>query len=116
MTWTALYQDATGRLLSVGTVVADQLPAGTVAVVLAEKPRRDQMWDSATRSFVPRPAKVLVDRLVDLRTRARYADFRDVYQRLSAADRTKVRDALALFLGRARYRNQAESDVVEPDE
>ena len=101
--------------MSVGTVMPDHLPRGLTDVVLAEKPRRDQMWDEASRAFVSRPAKVLVDRLVDLRTRARFADFRDVYRRLSAEDRAKVRRGLALFLGRARYRNQAESEVVEPD-
>lgn len=101
MSWQALYDVATGRLISVGDVVADALPDGLAALPLAGSPADSDMWDAATRSFVARPAKVLVDRLQDLLSDA---DFAAAWASLSAAQRTRLRTALIRLLGRQRYR------------
>lgn len=66
MAWFAVIDNLSGQLLSLTTIVADPLPAGLVALNLADQPDlATQMWDEATRSFVARPAKVLRD-IVDL--------------------------------------------------
>lgn len=53
--WNALYETATGRLLSIGSVVADPLPEGTAVVEYAERPdQTTQVWDEATHDFVQR--------------------------------------------------------------
>lgn len=64
MTWYAVYETATGRLKSLGTVLANPMPVEFTVQVLAAEPASDQMWDEATRTFVPRPAKIILD-LVD---------------------------------------------------
>lgn len=51
--WYAVYETATGALRSVGTVLADPLPAGLSSVAIGQDhPSGD--WDSASRTFVPR--------------------------------------------------------------
>ena len=103
MSYFLLYDTATGRLVSQGTVVASPLPDGLTAVDVGTRPSDGQMWDSATRTMVARPAKVLVDRLQDLLDF--YPDFATVWNSLSAERKTQLRTALIAFLGRQRYRN-----------
>ena len=105
MAYWAVYETATGRLVSQGTRLADPLPAGLTAVDLGTRPADSLMWDSAQRIMVARPAKVLVDRLQDLLDF--YPDFAAVWNSLSAARKTQIRTALIAFLGRQRYRNQS---------
>lgn len=110
MTWYAIYNKSTGRLVSLGTVITDPLPAHLEAVTLADKPADSEMWDEATKAYVPRPAKVLMDRLQDLVTHGDYADdFKAVWDTLSAGNKTKIRNGLIRLLGRHRFRNQSES-------
>lgn len=49
-TWYAIYATATGELVSIGTVVADPLPAGMAAKALAGDPAGKQ-WNSTTLVF-----------------------------------------------------------------
>lgn len=113
MPWTALYDTDTGRLVSVGQIVSDPLPAGLTAVTLPDRPQDSEMWDAPSRAFVARPAKVLVDRLAELLTDPRYADFQDVWANIPAARRTALRNAMIRLLGRHRFRNAAEDTGLD---
>ena len=57
MAWYAVFDDTTGELVSLTTIVDPAaLPAGMAFAPLAEKPDPSEVvWDKATRSFVPRP-------------------------------------------------------------
>lgn len=61
--WYAIVERATGRLLSVGTVLPptpdspDPLPATVEARPIPAPPADNEMWDEAARTFVPRPPK-----------------------------------------------------------
>lgn len=60
-TWYAIH-NADGELVSLGTVLADPLPAGLAATVLDGEPDlAAQQWDSVARAFVPRPAPRIID-------------------------------------------------------
>lgn len=102
MAWEAIVNEATGRLVSVGTVIADPLPAGLVSISLPSRPPDVDMWDEATRGFIPRPVKVLADRLDDLDA---MQPFRVAVQR---RDRAAVLAIVGDLLGGERFRNQAE--------
>ncbi|MGE4163853.1 MAG: hypothetical protein AB7G23_19165 [Vicinamibacterales bacterium] len=71
MTWFGVYREDTGDLVSLGTVVANPLPAGLAAQDLgATRPDlADAEWDPTLRAMKPRvrpPAtRGLVDRVVD---------------------------------------------------
>jgi hypothetical protein len=59
----AVYRNDNGQLVSVGTVVADPLPAGLSQVTLSAQDEAglangSRMWDPATRTVVPNPAWV----------------------------------------------------------
>lgn len=110
MPWFAIYQSNNGRLESIGELEAMPVLAGMVALQLASKPDlQRQMWDETARTFVARPDKVLIDRLVDIQSNPNFQDFMDAYNTLSAANKTKLRTALVRLLGRHRYRAVNES-------
>ena len=56
MTWYAVYRTSDGELLSIGSVVADPLPAGHAATEYVDRP--EGRWDAATLDFVA-PAPVI---------------------------------------------------------
>lgn len=116
MTWKAYYETATGRLLSVGEIEPEQLPPGVSELLLAGQPNIDAvMWDVATRAFVARPAKVLVDRLQDMITDSAYsADLIALWNALNATNRTRLRNGLIRLLGGARWRGPAQPITIEP--
>ena len=59
--WYAVH-DASGALVSLGTVLADPLPADLTAVVLAGEPDLvAQQWDAQALDFVPRPPERAMD-------------------------------------------------------
>lgn len=102
----ALYTTATGQLISIGTVLPDPVPQGLSVLARETVPADTEMWDAASRSWVARPAKVLVDRLDDLLADA---DFADLWSNINAARRTRLRNLLIRLLGRHRYRNASET-------
>jgi len=108
MAWYAVHDTLTGRLISIGQVIADPMPPNQVALPLVDRPADTQVWDETLRQFVVRPAKVSVDRLQDLVTNPAYSEFQTAYNALSAANRQRLADALARLLGRARYRAAGE--------
>ena len=113
MTWFALADTNTGALVSITDVVAEPLPPSLTAYPLANEPNlRAVMWDASTRTFVSRPAKVIIDRLQDLLTDPAYADFQTIYSGLSAQRKTQIQTVLIRLLGKNRYRAANESVEV----
>ena len=109
MDWFAVAEEETGRLVSVATVVASPLPPGLIALPLPTRPPDDEMWDAGSQSFVPRPPKVLVDRLDDLKADPRFAAMLNA---LNAADQAGVLGAIGELLGTERFRNEDESAKI----
>lgn len=57
--WCAVYRVSSGELISLGTVIANPLPAGlAVTEIGSGPPNVTQQWDPSTRQFVPRPPPV----------------------------------------------------------
>lgn len=108
-TWYAIVEETTGRLLSTGSVVAPILPLGIVAIPINGLPDSDQMWSEQTQQFVPRPPKVFIDRLDDLRARPGVVN---ALQALTAPQRQAIVDAFIWLLGRKRYRVEGNSETL----
>jgi len=117
MPWYALYDKLTGRLHSLGTVLAEAIPDNLAIKELSGwgtsgEQAKDEppgiMW-----GFIIRPPKVLIDRLQDIITHADYADFKEVWDALNATRKLKIKTALIRLLGRARWRNVSESITVQ---
>ena len=111
MAWFAYVEDATGALVSIGTIDTQNLPAGIIQVAanVPDPLEPKWMWDVATRSFIARPPKVLIDRWQDLLTSANYSDFQTVYNNLTAARKTTVQNVLLRLMGTQRFRSVSES-------
>jgi hypothetical protein len=111
MAWYAVYEEATGRLRSLGQVVADPLPAGLVAASLDSLPDlKNRVWDDVARGFVNRPPEVLVDRLQDLVDDPLLGA---VWSRLTVAQRQALRERLVRLLGPRRWRIPTEPVDIE---
>ena len=110
MSFWVVFETATGRLVSTGSVLAEPLPAGLTATDLGARPADTLMWDAATRTHVARPAKVLVDRLQDLIDDPVLAE---VWSRLTANQRTILRNRVVALLGRQRWRVVTETVNLE---
>lgn len=98
---TYLLHDANGRPVSIGTVIADPLPAGLTAVALTDADAAalgtTRQWDATTRSVIDRtPAPEPPS--VDNRLTALEEEVRGIRERAAAAlvtgDAAKVRDAV----------------------
>jgi hypothetical protein len=62
--WHLLYNTATGESVSIGTVIADPLPAGITALPLTDAQGEGLQngslkWDAATRTLIPTPPPTL---------------------------------------------------------
>jgi hypothetical protein len=60
MNWHLLYNTTTGASVSIGTVIADPLPAGITALPLTDAEGEGMqngslIWDAATRTLIPTP-------------------------------------------------------------
>jgi hypothetical protein len=53
--WHAIYDTTTGKLESLGTVLADPLPEGLTAAAIGEQAPEGE-WDASARAFVTRAA------------------------------------------------------------
>ena len=58
--WHLLYNTTTGESVSIGTVIADPLPAGITALPLTDEQGEglqngSLIWDAATRTLIPTP-------------------------------------------------------------
>jgi hypothetical protein len=110
--WYTLYTTATGVLRAHTSEQGLPSPALPGVTVVPHGPaRQDQgnRWDVATRQWVAIPPEVLIDRLQDL---AAHPYMAEVWQRLTAAQRTKLRKAMVWLLASRRYRQQTESVAI----
>jgi len=62
--WHLLYNSTTGESVSIGTVIADPLPAGITALPLTDEQGEglqngSLIWDAATRTLIPTPPPAL---------------------------------------------------------
>ena len=112
--WFAIYNNDTGQLISVGTVLGD-VPDGHAAVMLPDRPDDFEMWDEPSRAFVQRPPKVLVDRLQDLINDPRYADFQAAWASLGPAQKAALRNGLIRLLGKLRWRPTSAPVDLDPE-
>ena len=67
--WYAIYEIDSGRLRSWGSVIADDSvlsSAGLAKLLIPGPPPDDQMWDAASRTFVPRPVRIPRDLVEEL--------------------------------------------------
>jgi len=85
--WYVVFEDATGELLSVGTVLGD-VPSGYTAEEINGPPGDDEVWDKVTTSFVPRDGAELVDLIDTIMGDA------DLPETLDVPERVGVRDVL----------------------
>lgn len=92
MAWSAVYDSVTGRLISVGQVVASPLPSTMSAEALAGFPDPSQMWDEVARVFVARPAPVVGDRVADFMAQPEITS-------QTVANRTKIQTAAIRIIG-----------------
>ena len=63
--WHLLYNTTTGTSVSIGTVIADPLPAGITALPLSDEQGEGLQngslkWDEATRTLVPTPPPTML--------------------------------------------------------
>ena len=110
MPYFAVYETATGRLKSLGTVLADPLPVGLTVLDIGSPPPDNEMWDATITSFIPRPPKVFIDRLEDLKNKPQ---FKTVWQTLNAQQKDSIKTALIWLLGKARFRGENQPEPIE---
>lgn len=53
MIWYAIYETATGKLVSTGTVIANPLPAGLASKQYSAEPESGSLWIETLADFVP---------------------------------------------------------------
>jgi hypothetical protein len=100
--------DASGNLVSSGTVIADAATLaqqGLTVVTLSAPPDADHIWDTTQKAFV---ALQQIDRIQDFISHAGGA-----WSTLTAAQQTAVQTALVAILGNRRYRNQNQSVAIQ---
>jgi hypothetical protein len=114
MTYRAIFNTNTGRLVSIASVWG-RLSADLDYIEMDEAPDlATQMWDETGRRFVARPPKVRVDRLTDITSGSEFTNFRrEVYNGLSASQQDEFEKMLNVLLGTARYRNETEPVKVD---
>jgi hypothetical protein len=111
--WFTLYDTATGALRAHTSEAGLPSPALPGVTVVPHGPaRQDQgnRWDAALRQWVVVPPEVLIDRLQDL---ANHPYASDIWSRLTAAQRLKLRKLLVFILAGRRYRQQLEDVAIE---
>lgn len=124
MAWYGLINEETGDLASVGTesmfeggVVVNPYQGFTVITFGETGPDWASLkWDAPTRSVVPRPAPVLISRIDDIETWLMAdADFRAVWDSLTAARKTRLRNGWQRIVRKLIGENEwrGESDQVE---
>lgn len=114
MLYYAIYETATGRLVSLGNVLGDHLPDNLTVIDIGTAPDlRLVVWDEGTRTFIQRPAKVLVDRLDDLRAQPGMTAF---WNSLTGAQKTVLANALITVFGKLRYRAQYQPVSMGPED
>jgi hypothetical protein len=113
--WYTLYDTATGVLRAHTSEQGLPSPALPGVTVVPHGPaRQDQgnRWNAATRQWVAIPPEVVIDRLQDL---AAHPYTAELWSRLTAAQRVKLRKVFVWLLGTKRYRRQLEEVAIDVD-
>jgi hypothetical protein len=111
--WYTLYETATGILRAHTSEAGLPSPVPAQFTVVAHgAARQDQgnRWDVSTRAWVAIPPEVLIDRLQDL---ANHPYTAELWSRLTAAQRVKLRKVFVWLLGTRRYRQQLEEVSID---
>ena len=110
MAWRCIFDSSTGRLRSVGTVWTEPPRPGTDFRESVDRPDQGpNMWDEATRDWVPRPPKIRLDRMDDLEGHPTFLQFQEVFDTLITQQKVKVRNAIRKMLGTEQFRKVNES-------
>jgi hypothetical protein len=115
MAWFTVYRTTDGAL-RVHTSIDPGDPGAEWTVINHGEARQDQthIWNPATRAWdIPIPVPVLVDRLQDLINHPYAAE---IWTRLTAAQRTKMRKLMVWLLAGKRWRGQNEEVSIDPAE
>lgn len=116
MTWYSVYEQATGRLISSGSSVGQDLPQGLVVLEQAEKPDPDKTrWDETAKDYVPfvPPRRLFTGDFWDLFTDTEMANVMN-YQVGFAFQANKR--FMAVFMERVRYRQMVDMNDVRMDQ
>lgn len=98
MSFRALYDQASGRLVSIGENDGTPTPVGMGSLVVTTYPFPQKMWDEGTKTFVDRPSKVTF-------TLREVMQADPDFQALSAANKNRL---IAFFV---RTMNRMEIDI-----
>lgn len=110
MTWHAVYEEATGQLVSLATVLPEELRRGLASLELGEdKPDwSTSEWDPKTLGMVPKPPPLPeVDRVDDLLIKV------PALSRLDAVELEGFKAEVGKLLGDNRYRDAGEIAAAE---
>lgn len=111
--WFAIYETATGRLRSLATIKTDPLGTGLAFIEFADRPDDfTNMWDEGRLSFIPRPAKILVDRWDDT---INDPATKGIWIAMNAVNRGKLKTSITEILGTERFRNEGENPIIGAD-
>jgi len=111
MAWFAVYECATGRLVTQGSQVSiSRLRSSWCVKEFVNRPAGSSVWDGATLDYVARPVEATVDRWDDLLVDANFAA---VFNSLSAGDQTDVRTPILRIFGTKRFRQASEPAAIE---
>jgi len=111
MAWFAIYECATGRLISQATEVDQgRLNPSLCVKQFVEKPVGNVVWDPSLLNYIPRPVDTVVDRFDDL---LGDSDFATSYNALSVGLKNAVKSAIVRILGTARFRQSGDSPSIE---
>jgi hypothetical protein len=111
--WYTLYDTASGALrahTSEAGLPSPALPGVTVVAHGAARQDQGNRWDVPTRAWVAITPEALVDRLQDL---ANHAYTAELWSRLTAAQRVKLRKVFVWLLGTRRYRQTLEEVSID---
>ena len=95
MTWFAVWETTTGRLVSIATVLADPLPAGLSVTTLGVD-RPEGVWNILTHVFDPAPVLKPMLRLLDFAQRFTTAE-REALQNMLATGTQTQKNKLNAF-------------------
>lgn len=109
MTWRAIYDKETGKLLSVGTIWTIPPRPETAFKEYIDRPDQERDWDIGILDFVSRPPEVLINRMDDLESHPTFLQFAEVFDSLTKQQKAKVRNAIRKMLGAEEFRTVSEA-------
>lgn len=113
MAFYVLYRESDGRAISYSTDEPQNIAVGRAVKSFVNPPADNTQWQESTLTFIPIPPKVYIDRLLEILTDSEYADdIQQVWNGLSAANRTRLRNGLIRLLGTKRYRRDTETLAI----